>query len=157
MDIGKFEDIFNQVDLVFISCGVNDLSRYGKTGNYLANFICEKLSEFSRLYPDTIFIFNSILNTFYDWLDRASEHVNESVFRLSLNLDNVWFLDTHQVFEEVDFEVLDRAHGIHITHLAKRHITPVIGTCILDLLNKSQVTRVHWPLRSHFVRISRSH
>ena len=156
-DIEKFKDMFHRVDLVFVSCGINDLSRYEKSGQYLADFICEKLTEFTRLYPDTFFVFNSILNTDYEWLIDDIEFVNERVFLHSVHLENLWFFDSHHVFNGVNFDVIDRAHGIHITHMAKRHVTPIIRTCLLDLLTGSPLTPSHWPLRPHFRHISHTH
>lgn len=156
-DIDKYKPIFSQVDLVLVTCGVNDISRYDKTGRFLADFVCDRFDEYARLFPATTFVFNSILSTNFDWLNRDIAYVNDRVFRLSVRLDNLWFLDTHQVFNEVNFDPIDRAHGIHLTLTAKRYITPIMRTCILDLLTESPVTSVHWPLRPEFVHVSRSH
>ena len=50
-------------DYVFISSGVNDLSRYKWQAGRLFKYIGEKLSLYRKKYPNTIFIFNSLLTT----------------------------------------------------------------------------------------------
>ena len=51
-------------DYVFISSGVNDLSQYKcQAGRLFKYYIGEKLSLYRKRYPNTIFIFNSLLTT----------------------------------------------------------------------------------------------
>ena len=50
-------------DYVFISSGVNDLSRYKWQAGRLFKYIGEKLSLYRKKYPNTIFIFNTLLTT----------------------------------------------------------------------------------------------
>ena len=151
--------MFEYMDYVFVSCGVNDISRYGKTGVSLSTFICDKLQSYTNIFLDTIFIFNSVLSVSakYDWLNRDIAIVNESVFKLSVKLENLWFFDSHHIVNNVDYQVLDSNHGIHITITAKRHISSVIRTCILNLHTRSPHTGYHWPLRPHFKHMSRNH
>ena len=157
MDIDKFRDMFAHVDVVFISCGVNDISRHDKTARHLSEFICDKFNLYSRLYPDTSFIFNSVLLTSHDWLNHEISYLNERVFRVSIKLHNIWFFDSHQVFVGAQYDVLDESHGIHITITAKRHITPFIHRSILDILNHSPFTGDRWPLRPHFNLTAHTH
>ena len=44
-DIFQFEPEFKFAKTVIMSCGVNDLSRYGKTANSLADMVCRRLEE----------------------------------------------------------------------------------------------------------------
>ena len=162
-NLDKCERLFMYFDLVFISCGVNDLARYRKSGRYMADFICDRLRRYSELYPSTCFVFNSILHTDFvgdGWLNDAISLVNEAVFRLSVDTDNLWFFDSHCVYKYsyLDFDVIDyRSQGIHITYAAKLHITPVIVSCITHLLNKSPLTGDHWPLRPEFGHLLSRH
>lgn len=147
--IGKYEAVFGHFDLVFISCGVNDLSRHDMSALDLSSFICNKLKEYTSLYPSTVFMFNSLLETSYDWLNREILILNENIFKLSSNLyRNLWFLDTHEIFVNSGSDPIDRSHGIHITFDAKRLVNPVICTFILTALNHDHSRP--WPLRPHF-------
>ena len=66
--LGEFECEFEHSDYVVISAGINDISRYGHTPESLSRLICNKLKYFICKYPDTVFIFNSVLHTKFDWL-----------------------------------------------------------------------------------------
>ena len=156
-NIDNFKNMFEYMDYVIVSCGVNDISRHDKTGETLSNFICDKLQLYTRMYPNTIFVFNSVLSTRYNWLNREISFINDSVFKLSLSLNNLWFFDSHHIVNNVDYEVLERHHDIHITITAKKHISSVIRRCILDLHIHSPNTGYHWPLRPHFRHLSRTH
>lgn len=141
------------MDVVFISSGVNDICRYEKSSEILSDSICKNLDNFSKTYRDTVFIFNSILSTDYRWLSDDEHAVNHRVFELSLQLSNVLFLDTHEIFDNVHFDVLDRKSGIHLTHYAKHFITPIIRTCILSIIQPHLHPTPDWPLRAPFRRM----
>ena len=151
VDIVKFENDFVKFDLVFISCGINDLSRYDKMGQDLSKFICEKFIFYTSKFPETTFIFNSMLLTRHEWLNLELTCLNECVFELSVKLDNLWFLDSHHVFNDVDFKVLDRSHDIHISPTAKKYISSIIRRCILNFYPQSPTSGCEWPLSPRFL------
>ena len=62
-DIHKFENEFKYTDYVFISCGINDLSRYGSNALNLYMYFKNLMYTYQTRYPGTIFIFNSLLTT----------------------------------------------------------------------------------------------
>ena len=62
-DLHKFESEFPYTDFVFLSCGVNDMSRYGKNSGTLFGYFSDLIKRYRLKYPKTTFIFNSLLLT----------------------------------------------------------------------------------------------
>ena len=159
-DIEKYESEFVYTDYVIISSGVNDLSRYNHTAQSLIDEMRHKLKYFCEKYPNTNFIFNSLLYTSskYEWLNREIDIFNAAMFRLSLDVrsrsGNFWFFDSHHVIkcdvERRNYQVLDLRHGIHITDIAKRAVSSALRTCIVYVDRQDNRTHTYWPLRPHF-------
>ena len=68
-DLQKFENEFSYTDIVFISCGINDLSRYGWDSYRLFQQFKELISRYRTQFPNTKFIYNSMTLTKFDWLN----------------------------------------------------------------------------------------
>ena len=95
-NIDKWSSQFGYTDTVVLSMGVNDLSRYGHTGNSLSDFLVEKLNHYSRIYPRTKFVFNSVLLTRdYQWCNNEIKTFNSNMFELSRRIRNLFFFDSH--------------------------------------------------------------
>ena len=62
-NIDKYSSQFGHTDVVILSMGINDLSRYGHNARSLFNSVTPKLLQYSRQYPRCKFIFNSLLLT----------------------------------------------------------------------------------------------
>ena len=92
-DIGNYEKEFGYTDVVIISSGINDLSRYGATPAALLRDFLPKLRLYSNKFPTTKFMYSSLLETKYNWVNVSSHVVNDAIFKLSLTLDNIWFFD----------------------------------------------------------------
>ena len=93
-DIHQFGSEFGYTDYVFISCGVNDLSRYGWNSHNLFTYFRDLMHSYQKRFPKTTFIFNSLLTTNYGWLNTEILSLNYSVFNLSLHQNSNLFL-TH--------------------------------------------------------------
>jgi len=153
----QYESEFSYTDYVFISSGINDLSRYNLNGREVFEYIYEKLNSYRVLYPNTVFIFNSILTTSHgDWLNIEINKVNHDMFYLSLESKmncNLWFFDSHHiayVLSRNSVPILDkRGNGVHLTHTARVEIWAVIYDCIQGRLNGRDVGGI-WPLRGAF-------
>ena len=156
-DIGKFEREFQYTDIVFISCGVNDLSRYDHTADSLIAQMSSKIETWCSKYPNTIFIYNSMLSTRFDWLNREIHDFNQYMFEMSLGLPNFWFLDTHDtIVRNRMFPISNRGNGIHITPQAKSLLEVTIRNAISNFLT-SDHSRKHehpWLLRPYFKHLS---
>ena len=159
-DIQNFESEFAYTDYVFLSCGVNDLSRYKWSARKLTDYICELLRKYARLFPNTRFIFNSVLLTDFAWLNDEIDLLNYNLFQASLTHDsNLWFFDSHHVAklysrrsgERVIERSGRRANGVHITYGVTYEIREVIRRCLDSLCCGSEaVTTQSWPLRDHY-------
>ena len=103
VNIDSFEQEFAYTDCVVISAGMNDLSRYGQTGESLGSFISGKIRYWLCKYPNTLFIFNSLIHTTRPWLNDRVNCLNRLMFDLSIELydSNFWFLDSHASFVDV--------------------------------------------------------
>ena len=157
--IAKYEREFEYTDYVVISAGINDISRYGQSVNSVSCFITSKLGEWARRYPNTVFIFNSILSTTEQWLNKRAAAVNRAVFNLTLQLymrNNVYFLDTHArlLDPKTPLVISQTGNGVHLTQQANY----IVHQCIVDsmiALSRSIVTgkaalQRAWPLRRQF-------
>ena len=162
-NLDKFEGEFSYTDYVFLSCGVNDLSRYGKNSRTLFNYFSSLIKVYRQKFPNTLFIFNSLLLTSFGWLNDEVMKLNYDIFHLSLeNKGNLWFFDSHHIAETLynrGVNIIEknsrRANGVHITYDATSEIRAVIQRCIQELSsgNKGVVGKI-WPLREQFRRIA---
>ena len=165
LDIDKYVHEFEFTDYVIISAGVNDLSRYGQPAGSICRFLTSRIRQWTCRFPNTTFIFNSILFTKFDWLNRRIRAVNESLFDLSLALygtGKFYFLDTaHALFESIsgNRSVLSpRGNGIHLSPEAARITQGCIVGCVKTLdrpAHPGSVSAV-WPLRPDFRRAADS-
>ena len=171
VDIFNFEPEFAYSSMVVISCGLNDLSRYGKRAHVLADMVTKRLAECCRKHPNTTFVFNSILLTSFGWLNKEIDEFNKIMFQLSLELDNMLFFDSHAVLMDSPLRpagVLETrkeygANGCHITFAAKRLVTDeliralVFRNAVLTGKVSDRTSRKYvWPLRPSFNQMYRS-
>ena len=157
-NIDLFEGEFKYTDYVIISAGINDLSRYGHTGESLGSFISARVRKWCAKYPKTVFIFNSLLHTNRSWLNYRVDLLNRIMFDLSAELYelNFWFLDTHAALVDVNgrFPIIaPRGNGIHISYAACQYLSRTVVNSIEAYdANSSTILRV-WPLRTGFRRL----
>lgn len=132
-DIDNFSPEFGYTDVVIVSCGINDLSRYGHTANSLADCITHRFKQYSTRYPNTKFIINSLLRSRdYQWLNAEVELFNHYMFELSRSTRNMYYFDSHGLasrcsirnfyvsgkrtdLTESDMRNVENNNGIHIT------------------------------------------
>ena len=162
-DINIFESEFAYTDYVFISCGINDLSRYGHNAHNMSQNFRDLMCEYQFKYPKTQFIFNSVLLTKYDWLNHEVSILNNEIFHFTCRPNsNVWFFDAHHVARVMSVKgehILEtnsrRANGIHLTYRATNEIRRVIISCFEELcINRSVNIKKLWPLRPDYRRIA---
>ena len=157
-NIDLFEHEFKYTDYVIISAGINDLSRYGNTGESLGSFISTRIEEWCAKYPKTVFIFNSLLHTNREWLNCRVDVLNRIMFDLSVKLYelNFWFMDTHAALIDVSgrFPILaPRGNGVHISYAACQYLSRTVVNAIKAYdTNSSSITWL-WPLRTGYRRL----
>lgn len=163
-DTSTFEHEFKYSDIVVISCGVNDLSRNGYSASALASEMRDQVYSWCRRYPDKEFIFNSIFNISRNvqWSDLINQNIdsfNRFIFEVSLNIGNLWFLDTQCAIYERRLQGLNpHGNGVHITFSTARALGSVLQGCILNFFCAgSGVPAEAWPLRPQFRRIRDQH
>jgi len=160
-DISDHEMYMYGTKFVFISAGINDLSRYDHRNYSLAADFKAKIDILCRKYPDTTFIFNALLLTKFGWLNREINLFNRHIFDHSLRRNNLWFFDSHHIcckLGEGGHPILEETgNGIHIASLPKREITRCLKVCVGELSTRSGTIRKQWPLRRQYVSlVSRS-
>eukprot|EP00116_Pleurobrachia_bachei_P003108 sb/3463370/ len=155
----QYEHLFRDTDIVFISSGINDLSRYGERGYSLFNHIRPILSRLSSTYSDTLFVFNSVLDTAENrvgpWLNREINSTNNLIFDFSRSLPNLRFLDTHwsatKFWKAGGPPILSpRGNGIHLSLAAQTHLESIIRKSLLSFLFFECTERRCWDLRPEF-------
>ena len=153
--LGDYEDEFGYTDYVIISAGINDISRYGHTAESISSHITNKLRVWVQKYPDTIFIFNSILYTKFVWLNKRVCDINRAIFNLSLELydyDNFYFLDSHARLRSAKLRdtISPKGNGIHISQEAANTVQNCIVNCIVKFDHRDRSMFNVWPLRYEF-------
>ena len=161
-NIDKFEYLFNNSDVVFISCGINDLSRYSDKFNAenLIHLLGLKLKCWRSKYPNTKFVFNSLLCTRFKWLNIEVQKFNRMLLDLTLQYYDrgVYYFDSwaiaRQIWNENFYVVNPNGNGIHIHHRASQ----TMHQCVIDNLVKLKVGGFDslgqcWPLRSEFLPV----
>ena len=153
--IDKYEHLFRDSDMVFISCGVNDLSRYADIYNAanLIQFLRSRLLLWKSLYPHTTFVLNTILLTRFDWLNSEIRVFNNMLMKLSLDFHNVFIFDSWDIAREMwqnNFYILNtKGNGVHIHH----KVSTVMHKCMVNNLGNfiCGMKQSHfWPLRDEF-------
>ena len=174
-DIFNYEPEFCYSKFVIISGGVNDLStnyngRPPMTAHTLADMVTDKLQKCCAKNSSTTFVFNSVVDTKHDWLNREIDIFNDIIFKLSCTIPNLRFFDSHHALMRNDIskhvdKVLDREdrRGTHLTLSAKRLIGTELVNAIelLDgrksgTITGSSVRGWIWPYRISFVNTFRS-
>ena len=124
-NLDQYQSEFEYTDVVVLSMGINDLSRYGHTARTLADCIAPRLKHYSHRYPDTKFVFNSVLLTRdIKWCNKEVHVFNQLMFELSRDTRNLYFFDSDRFAEKKfsenkyirSFFATDRSNnGIHIS------------------------------------------
>ena len=166
-NIFNFEPEFKYSDAVVIACGVNDLARYGRRPEVLADMVAQRLATTCGKHKNTTFVFMSILSTGYDWLNTAVSRFNEYMFELAAKVPNLLFFDSHQVILDSSlcrpgarYTVLRRdGDGVHITFEARKLVTNQLVRGIESIAAGREGKHVgsrgwRWPIRQNFVRKS---
>ncbi|MCP4262086.1 MAG: alpha-ketoglutarate-dependent dioxygenase AlkB [Planctomycetes bacterium] len=130
----KFESEFRHAKTVIISCGVNDLSRYGETAKSLADTVCPRLVECCNKFKGVNFVFTSITNS------RGNRWLNDEIFRfnsilhdLARGLQNLMFFDAHGMISRAGpkaaYDSNDR-NGIHLSLEVRKLVTRGLASCV---------------------------
>ncbi len=124
-NLDQYQSEFEYTDVVILSMGINDLSRYGHTARTLADCIAPRLKHYSHRYPDTKFVINSVLLTRdIKWCNKEVHIFNQIMFELSRDTRNLSFFDSDRFAEKKfnenkhirSFFATDRSNnGIHIS------------------------------------------
>lgn len=167
-DVFNFEAEFRHSNFVILACGLNDLSRYGKTCHTLADLVTKRLSHCCDKYPDTTFIFCSLLRTRHQWLNDEIDQFNRIMMDLSITLPNLRFLDTqqaltdHRLTDPSSYIDMSDRHGTHLLLAARKIVTSQLVSAVELLLGRqsrtlksSRLRGWAWPLRGDFVRLFR--
>ena len=135
-DVFNFHDEFAYTDIVIVSCGINDISRYNHTANSLADIICAKFKHYCARYPNTKFIFNSILLTTgrnSRWLNPEVNLLNKYMFELASVTPNLYYFDSDKLVEKSSFRqvYIPRSEGGNDIHIS----TEVRKLIVRELVN----------------------
>lgn len=140
-----FEPEFEYSDIVMIACGINDLSRYGKSAYVLADLFLQKFHQCLIKHKHTDFVFITIGETKWDWLNKEVQIFNNLMFSLSLKHRNLCIVDTRQVLADglnrgrwskgLGLEGREEfgGNGVHLHLHAKKLITTELS-CVVKFL-----------------------
>ena len=151
--------LFDGTDLVFISAGINDLTRYGHRSWSLLQKLRPMMQRLCRDHPNTVFVLNSILLTSLNWVNWHIEDTNFGLFEMALSIPNLHFLDSHEWANWLWWcggcHVIDpRGNGVHLSTIAKHRMSRFITVHLVDWIyggaGKLCVWK-NWPIREDFV------
>jgi len=152
----QFESELGYSDVVFISCGIWDLSRRGDKWDApnLFRYMHDKLEIFRVKYPRTTFVFNSLLETRFSFVNRQVNVFNDMMFEYSLGKPNVLFFDSHHIATSLWMSgagVLDvHGNGVNVTNPTKEVIASAMTRGLTKLASGERNLLACWPLRVHF-------
>jgi hypothetical protein len=164
VNLFDYQAEFRYREVVVISCGVNDMSRYGLSGRQLANRISRRLVDLCKRHSNTTFVFNSILYTRHEWLNDEIDIFNNIMFELSVSCPNLLFFDSseviaaHPMARRVD-NVLDPLSrgGIHMTRDARFLVSDELVVAVDSICRynsgRPSNTLWKWPLRRNFLEL----
>ena len=155
------EPQFARSEIVIISCGVNDLSRYNHTPQTLSETVVPRLKLACAKNPGTNFVFSAILSTRLKWLNNWIGQFNNIMFELAAEIPNLFFFDSHSVLlhQAKQQRTSVFRDNVHITDDARRYVISHLTTGIKFLLSimwcrfstARGLSRVwSWPLRPCF-------
>ena len=151
VDIFDFEGQFGYTDQVVLSGGVNDLDKYGYNAQSLSLAIEDRLVLACRRNPNTQFVFNSLLRTEHERLNKEIVAFNRSMFGLCTRVHNLTFFDSDGVLtracsmgrlREVLFPKSREnryGNGIHIVLEARKVIVRDLASCLRRLAKTRRV------------------
>ena len=105
---------FENAKNVVFSCGINDLARYGKTANSLADSFCPRLIDCCQKYKNTNFVFSSLTLTRDKWLNDEINRFNWIMVDLARDIPNLSFFNSHGLIKLINPDIVwerDDRHG----------------------------------------------
>ena len=117
-NIDQYSSEFEYTDVVVISMGINDLSRYGHKARTLADSITPKLQHYSRRYPHCKFIFSTRNLSFFD-----SHHFAAKTFKEDRSIASFYVPGPSRRLSQQSMRNEQSNNGIHIPLHMRRLIT----------------------------------
>ena len=114
-EFSNYEQEFEYCKRVIVSCGVNDITRRYLSPEVISDILLPQIKRFSKLYPKTTFVFNTVL------LTRCAK-TNAYILKLKKyladgvrSLPNVRVFDCHTIMVNRNAKnVYSDGNGIHI-------------------------------------------
>ena len=122
-EFSNYEAEFEYSQRVIISCGINDITRRYLSPETISDNVLSQIKRFSHLYPNTEFIFNTVLLTTCEQTNNYVLSLNTYLARGIRDLPNVYFFDSHSILfkSRIRSVYVDRK-GIHISRESVNHI-----------------------------------
>ena len=122
-EFSNYEAEFEYSQRVIISYGINDITRRYLSPEIISDIVLPQIKRFSRLYPNTEFIFNTVLLTTCEQTNNYVVSLNKYLARGIRDLPNVYSFDSHSILlkSRIRTVYVDRK-GIHISRESVNHI-----------------------------------
>ena len=115
-DFSKYEPEFEYSDKVIISSGINDITRRYLSPEIVSDVVLPQITKYSRLYPNTKFVFNTTLLATSKLTNSYVISLNKYLAEGIKHLPNVFILDSHSILlKSILHSVYSDRNGIHIT------------------------------------------
>ena len=135
-------------DYVIISSGINDIYKFRTPVDDLIKFSVTFYDECARSCPRTKFIFVSLLQTNFEWVNNLTDDYNTYIFELSLRFPNVLFYDNYQL---VNRDIL-LEDGVQVNEKAVKFIAKSLVRAVTNLSMCYNDPQDPWPLRPSFTQ-----
>ena len=137
-DFSNYEAEFEYTDKVILSAGINDITRRYMTPESICDVIIPQLRRFSARYPDTTFIFNTVLLTSSpqtnDYVHRPNRYVSEAIE----TLPSAILFNSHNMMRQFTSNIKSSVYvdknGIHL----RRDVIKYLKDNLVAFLNKTR-------------------
>ena len=118
-DFSNYEPEFEYSDKVIISSGINDITRRYLSPEMVSDVVLPQITKYSRLYPNTKFVFNTTLLATSKLTNSYVISLNKYLAEGIKHLPNVFIFDSHAILLKSRLHsVCSDRNGIHITREA---------------------------------------
>ena len=114
-DIANYEHEFEYSKRVIISCGINDITRRYLSSEVISDVVLPQIKRFSYLYPNTTFVFITLLLTRCAKTNAYVMKLNKFLADCIRSLPNIHIFDSHDIMVKSNaMNVYSDRNGIHI-------------------------------------------
>ena len=136
-DLSNYEAEFEYTDKVILSAGINDITRGYMTPESICDVIIPQLRRLSVRYPNTTFVFNTVVLTSSPQTNEYVHRLNRYVSKAIETIPNAMLFNSHnmmcQFTSNIKSSVCVGKNGIHL----RRDVIDYLKNKLVAFLHRS--------------------